>query len=117
MFCYSNNGLSMRSVDPDYVAQSGEVLFEGYATSDQLGTAFPGYAADKALADQFPAAQALLTKTDTVVKRINEGISLGLTTATTADVVAYMTFIRALRAWIASPTGTAPVEPPYPSGT
>ncbi len=43
MFCYSNNGYSMRAVDTNYVAQSGEVLFSDYATLEQLNTAFPLY--------------------------------------------------------------------------
>lgn len=43
MFCYSNNGYSMRSVDNDYIAQQGEILFTDYATIDQLNTAFPLY--------------------------------------------------------------------------
>lgn len=44
MFCYSNNGASMRAVDPDYVAQDGEVLFADYATDAELAQAFSGYA-------------------------------------------------------------------------
>ncbi|MET2828940.1 hypothetical protein [Mesorhizobium shangrilense] len=44
MFCYSNNGASMRAVDPDYVAQPGEVLFANYATEADLVEAFSGYA-------------------------------------------------------------------------
>lgn len=43
MFCYSNNGYSMRSVDGDYIAQEGEVLFSDYATTEQLNAAFPLY--------------------------------------------------------------------------
>ena len=43
MICYSNNGYSMRSVDSDYIAQEGEVLFADYATTEQLNFAFPLY--------------------------------------------------------------------------
>ena len=43
MFCYSNNGYSMRSVDSDYIAQQGEALFTDYATTEQLNTTFPLY--------------------------------------------------------------------------
>jgi len=43
MFCYFNNGLSFKSVESDYVAQSGEVLFSSYATSEELKLAFPEY--------------------------------------------------------------------------
>lgn len=47
MFCYFNNGTSMRAVDPDYTVQAGEVLFPDYATDAQLATAFPGYVPPK----------------------------------------------------------------------
>lgn len=33
----------MRSVDSDYIAQEGEVLFIDYATTEQLNEAFPLY--------------------------------------------------------------------------
>lgn len=41
MFCYSNNGASMRAVDPSYAAQAGEVLFLDYATEAQLARNSP----------------------------------------------------------------------------
>jgi hypothetical protein len=48
MFCYSNNGLSFRAVDSDYVAQTGEILFNVMNSTDvtevQLLAAFPGRA-------------------------------------------------------------------------
>ena len=47
MFCYSNNGFSMKAVENNYVAQAGEVLFSDYATIDQLTSAFSGYVATK----------------------------------------------------------------------
>lgn len=40
MFCYSNNGYSMRATDDDYIAQYGEFLFADYATTEQLNEAF-----------------------------------------------------------------------------
>ena len=43
MFCYSNNGYSMRAVDNDYIALEGEVVFADYATTEQLSIAFPLY--------------------------------------------------------------------------
>lgn len=43
MYAYSNNGFSMRSVDDDYVAQTGEVLFPDHATISELNLAFPLY--------------------------------------------------------------------------
>ncbi len=41
--CYSNNGMSIRYVPGDYVAQAGEVLFNNTPTSEQLENAFAGY--------------------------------------------------------------------------
>lgn len=43
MFCYSNNGYSMRAVEDNYIAQDGEVLFRDYVTTEQLIAAFPNY--------------------------------------------------------------------------
>lgn len=43
MFCYSNNGYTMRAVDDNYIAQEGEALFSDYATTEQLNTSFPLY--------------------------------------------------------------------------
>jgi len=48
MYAYSNNGMSMRAVSPDYVAQSGEVMFPGIASPEQLAAVFPEYAASVA---------------------------------------------------------------------
>ncbi len=45
MFAYSHDGTSFRAVDPDHVAAADEVLFQTYATVEQLTAAFPGYAA------------------------------------------------------------------------
>lgn len=42
-YCYSNNGLSSRTVDDGYVAISGEVLFASPPTQDQIAAAFSGY--------------------------------------------------------------------------
>lgn len=41
-FCYSNNGQSMRAVDPDYQPQDGEVMFDHYASDSELDAAFAG---------------------------------------------------------------------------
>lgn len=41
-YCYSNDGQSMRAVDPDYQSQPGEVVFDHYATDSELDAAFPG---------------------------------------------------------------------------
>lgn len=41
MFAYSNNGESMRAIDPG-MEEPGEVVFATYATEAQLNEAFPG---------------------------------------------------------------------------
>jgi hypothetical protein len=65
--------------------------------------------------------KSALERSDTTVARISEAISLGYTTSTTADVVAYMQWRRALRAILSAATGTPevapPTEPAYPAGT
>ena len=63
-YCYSNNGMSWRGVNDDYVAQTGEVLFPQIATPAQLTSAFSGYAAavSKASLDQqITALEATMT--------------------------------------------------------
>jgi hypothetical protein len=45
MYCYSNNGQSMRAVANNHAAADGEVLFAHEATAEELAAAFPGYAA------------------------------------------------------------------------
>ena len=65
-------------------------------------------------------AQSALTKTDTTMLRVQEAITLGLTTATTADVVAFVQYRKALRAIVDGTDTTStslPVKPAYPGGT
>jgi len=65
-------------------------------------------------------AQAALTKTDTTMLRVQEAITLGLTTATTADVVAFVHYRKALRAIVDGTDTTStslPAQPAYPQGT
>lgn len=65
-------------------------------------------------------AKGALVSADITVHRIAEGVALGLTTWTAPDVVTYMTYRRALRTIISTPTGTPgtlPAAPAYPNGT
>lgn len=78
MFCYSNNGFSMRSVDANYQVQDGEVVFPDYATEEQLQAAFPDRereanapqiiipAVDQEKADLWEAILALTEKIETL---------------------------------------------------
>ena len=45
MFAYSNNGNSMRAVEPDWTPSAGEIFFDHQPTEDELQAAFPGRAA------------------------------------------------------------------------
>ena len=65
-------------------------------------------------------AQSALTKTDTTMLRVQEAIMLGLTTATTADVVAFVHYRKALRAIVGGTDTTStslPAQPAYPANT
>ncbi|MGB9154412.1 MAG: hypothetical protein WCD70_15150 [Alphaproteobacteria bacterium] len=65
-------------------------------------------------------AQSALTKTDTTMLRVQEAITLGLTTATTADVVAFVHYRKALRAIVDGTDTTStslPAQPAYPANT
>lgn len=91
-------------------------------TSEQLIAAEP--AADAAAAwDAYKAeAQTALNDTDDIVLRVVEAVALGLTTYTTADVVAFVNYRRELRAILTEtqpaviPT-SLPTKPAYPAGT
>lgn len=67
-------------------------------------------------------AKDTLSKTAVTVERIAEAVSLGLTTWTAVDVVAFMQYRRDLRAILSQvqPTiipSALPIAPAYPSGT
>jgi hypothetical protein len=66
------------------------------------------------------AAAAVLARTDTTMHRITEAVALGTNTWTGADVVAWVSYRRALRQ-IADGSDTAattlPIRPAYPAGT
>ena len=65
-----------------------------------------------------PSVQAALDESDKTMSRIQEGISLGLTTALSTDVVAWVNYRRSLRSLLKSTTvGVLPTKPSYPVGT
>jgi hypothetical protein len=70
MYCYSDNGLSFRSVDSSYAVRSGEVAFPGLATPTQLAAAFPNYAAQVANAGILQQIDAL--ENQTVTERMKQ---------------------------------------------
>jgi hypothetical protein len=69
--------------------------------------------------DTRATAQIALTKSDTTMHRVSEAVMLGLTTWTTADVVVWADYRRALRAMVdgAPTTAALPTRPAYPAGT
>ena len=64
------------------------------------------------------SVQAALATSDETLKRVQEAISLGTNSATSADVVAFVNYRRALRALLSASTVlTLPTKPPFPAGT
>jgi hypothetical protein len=65
------------------------------------------------------SALSALSATDTTFDRIQEAITLGLTTAADPSVIAWIEYRKALRAEIKAPAvGTLPIKPStYPAGT
>lgn len=70
MYCYRNNGLSVHSVEDDYVAQSGEFLSVDIATPQQLSAAFTGYAS--AASEQSIQDQIIFLEGTQTPRRIRE---------------------------------------------
>ncbi|MDA8092360.1 MAG: hypothetical protein M0T84_00345 [Betaproteobacteria bacterium] len=67
-------------------------------------------------------ARAALSDSDTTMHRIAEGVALGTTSWTAADVVQWANFRRSLRAILSQAQPTTiptalPPKPPYPVGT
>lgn len=113
MYAYFNNGLSLRSVDADYEAQSGEVLFADVATSDQLAEAFAGYSSALTVEnrqDLVRQAQAALDRTDMVAIRcIKAGVNFPET---------WQNYTAQLRAFVNGVGDSLPIQPDeYPEGT
>jgi len=90
--------------------------------TDITGSWPPAKTKSEEWADYQALAKIALSESDVVVNRISEGVSLGATTLTTADVVAFMQWRKDVRAILsmAQPTTIPtilPVKPPYPAGT
>ena len=70
-YAVSNNGMSLRSVDADYQAQTGEVLFDHVPTPEELTAAFTGYAAHAA--NETIKAQIFALEATQTPRRVREG--------------------------------------------
>ena len=61
IYAYSNNGNTMRAVEPDWTPSAGETFFDHLLTEDELLAAFPGRAAALA-AERLRQIRASLTQ-------------------------------------------------------
>lgn len=113
MFCYSNDGASFRAVPSDYAAGAGEVLFENYATSDQLSAAFSGYAAP------LSGSQKVLQASAIAALAVSDLVAIRCFKAGVAWPAAWQTYVVALRAIVANPASASslPTLPSYPAGS
>lgn len=107
----------MRAID------DASALLAGETYCDELPTPWPPA---PTLQQQWityqSAARQALAATDTTVVRVQEAIALGATTATAADVVAYMQYRKQLRGILQQPQptnipATLPAAAPYPANT
>jgi hypothetical protein len=123
----ANGNISYRGFDSSrpeiFVLAPGEVLFDAIPTDAELLAAFPSYVVPNPAWEAYQAqAQEALTRSDTTMHRIAEGVIAGTTSWTAADVAPWSTYRRALRAIVSAtaagdPTEALPGAPAFPSGT
>jgi hypothetical protein len=123
MYTYSfgQQGQIVRSDGATIPNDPANTDFQAYvAWLDAGNTPTPWTPPPVTWADFQNQAKAALVLSDITVHRIAEGVSLGTCAWTNADVVAYMTYRRDLRAIVTAETGTPgtlPTAPGYPAGT
>lgn len=101
MYCYSNNGLSMRAVPAAYTAGTGEILFTDIATSEQLTSAFPDYSA--AASEASTKAEIAVLEASITPRMIQEAaIGSALTGLGSDHTLTSAQFITQVRAEIAA---------------
>lgn len=92
--------------------------YQAWIAAGNTADPVPSQTAPQLLATFKASAQAALDTTDTTMHRIAEAVSLGLSTWTTADVVAWVAYRRALRALLNATSPSAlPTRPAFPAGT
>jgi len=119
----SNGGLTIIWHDAGYVLQSGEVdMGSAYPTDAEIAAQFPAAANARAWEAYQAQACAALADSDLTMHRLTEAVSIGATTLTAADVVAFVQWRIALRAILsqaqpATIPSSLPAKPAYPAGT
>ena len=102
VYCYYNNGLSSKTVNNLYAAQTGEVLFSATPTTAQLTAAFSGYAATILAQAKITAEtpiKSLLSDTDYEAIKYAEGeITVEQYSALKSARAAWRTAIRSIEA-------------------
>jgi hypothetical protein len=97
----------------------GNISFDASLNAQQVAAIKAVYSAhDPGKADNSLEAFALLDKTDIVMHRVSEAVSLGLSSWTAADVVAWVNYRRALRTIVSGAiSNSIPSVPAFPQGT
>lgn len=72
-YCAFNNGLSLKSVISDYIAQNGEVIFSSIPTPEQLASSFAGYTSSAN--DESLKSQIRVLENQQTPRRIREAIA------------------------------------------
>lgn len=67
----------MRAVDADYQAQAGEVVFEGYATAEQLAASFCGYVLAKKKEQYVAINNTYSAKLEGILTAISQQAAIG----------------------------------------
>lgn len=80
--CYSNNGFTMRYVDPEYVPVAGEVLFDDMPTTEQLSSAFPQHGS---IADQIATRAEIKALEAKITDRMRDEALLDYDTVISED--------------------------------
>jgi len=103
------------------IGSSGAGIGWTYANSAFVAPAIPTPSSAQLWSAYQSSALAKLSDADVTMARVVEAVSLGLTSFTASDVVAFVNYRRALRAIVSAtsgdPTQALPTKPAYPSGT
>lgn len=91
--CYFNNGESFRFVAAEYSANTGEVIFDDLANTDQLATAFASFTAKNNNASILAQMQSL---ENSVTERMKQEATAGSTNTFVDGIYAGKTALEAI---------------------